>query len=268
MENPMRLRGSLFWGIVLIVLAILLLLSQQGWLKGDIFGYFWPVVIVLFGIWLLVGALGRSRSSAEGQNLSIPLGSARSARLKLDHAAGRLNIHAGASPSELLNGVFGAEVDYKSNMEADRLQVRLRNSPHIWAWFPGESLDWDIRLNGDIPLNLKIDSGASATVLDLTDLKVVELDIDTGASSTEVSLPANAGNTVVDIDSGAASVNIRVPSGVAARIKVKSGIASINVDSIRFPRLDGGLYQSADYATATNRADITIDTGVGSVDIK
>ena len=97
---------------------------------------------------------------------------------------------------------------------------------------------------------------------------MVELDIDTGASSTEVTLPANAGNTLVDIDSGAASVKVSIPTGVAARIRVKSGIASVNVDSNRFPRQDGGLYQSADYPTAANRADITIDTGVGSVDVK
>ena len=115
---------------------------------------------------------------------------------------------------------------------------------------------------------MKIDSGASSSKLDLTDLKVVDLDIDTGASSTEVSLPVNAGNTRVDIDSGASSLNLHIPTGVAARIRVKSGIASVNVDSNRFPRQDGGLYQSADYATAANRADITIDTGVGSVEIK
>jgi hypothetical protein len=227
-----------------------------------------PAIVILFGIWLLIGAFGKGRSGVSGQNLSIPLESAHSARIKLDHGAGRLNIRAGATSTEVLNGVFGAEVDYKSQLQADQLQVKVRNSPHFWGWFPGESLDWDIRLNGDVPLNLKIDSGASASTLDLTDLKVVELDINTGASSTEVSLPASAGNTLVDIDSGAASVNINVPTGVAARIKIKSGIASVNVDSNRFPRLDGGLYQSTDFATAANRADITIDTGVGSVAIK
>ena len=101
---------------------------------------------------------------------------------------------------------------------------------------------------------MKIDSGASSSTLDLTDLKVVDLDIDTGASSTEVNLPANAGNTRVDIDSGASSQSLHIPTGVAARIRVKSGIASVNVDSNRFPSLEGGLYQSADYATAANRA--------------
>jgi hypothetical protein len=263
----MRLRGNLFWGIVLILLAGLLLASQQGWIKGDIFSYFWPVVIILFGVWFLTGALGKGRSAARAQALSIPL-DAGSARIKLDHGAGRLNIQAGASSTEVLNGAFGAEVETSTRFEADQLQVKLRNAPHFWAWYPGESLDWDIHLNDAIPLSLKIDSGASSSKLDLTDLKVVDLDIDTGASSTEVSLPANAGNTRVDIDSGASSLNLRIPPGVAARIRVKSGIASVNVDSNRFPRLDGGLYQSADYATAANRADITIDTGVGSVEVR
>jgi hypothetical protein len=264
----MRLRCNLFWGIVLILLAALLLASQQGWIQGNIFGYFWPVVVILVGVWLLTGALGRGRSAARAQALSIPLENARSARIKLDHGAGRLHIQAGASSSELLNGAFGAEVDSSSHLEGDQMQVKLRNSPHFWAWYPGESLDWDIRLNGEIPLYLKIDSGASSSTLDLTSLKVIDLDIDTGASSTEVNLPANAGNTRVDIDSGASSVNLRVPMGVAARIRVKSGIASINIDSSRFLHQDGGLYQSADYDTAANRADITIDTGVGSVEVK
>lgn len=262
----MRLRSSLFWGIVLIVLASLLLFNQIGWLKGSIFGYFWPVVIILFGIWLLVGALGRGRSGAQ-QAISIPLENAQSARIKLDHGAGRLNIQAGASSTEILNGVFGDEVDYKSQVESDQLKVKIRNSPQFWAWFPGESLDWDIHLNGEVPLALKITSGASSSTFNLTDVKLVELNLETGASNTEVSLPANAGITLVNIHSGAATLKIHLPPTVAARIRVKGGLTSVNVDSNRFPRQDGDIYQSVDYATAANRADITIDTGVGSVEI-
>ena len=232
----MRLRGSLFWGIVLIVLAVLLLSRQMGWLGGSIFNYFWPAVLILCGIWVLISVPGRGRSGIKRQNLSIPLENAPKARIKLEHAAGRLNIRGGASPTELLSGTFDTEVDFKSHLEADHLKVNLRNSPNFWTWYPGQSLDWDICLNGGIPLALKIDSGASASSLDLTDLKVVELDINTGASSTEISLPANAGHTLVDIDAGAASVNIRVPAAVAARIKVKSGLSSISVDTNRFPR--------------------------------
>jgi hypothetical protein len=262
----MRLRSSLFWGIVLIMLAFFLLARQAGWLSGDIFGYFWPAVAILFGIWLLIGALSRG-PKGEAYNLSIPLENAASARIKFEHGAGKLNIHGGAAAAEVLSGVFGTEMDYRSRLEGSALDVKLRHASQMWAWYPGQSLDWDVSLNRDIPLSLKIDSGASATVLDLTDLKVVDVDIDTGASSTDISLPASAGNTRVDIDSGAASVKVKVPAGVAARIRIKSGMSGIHVDTNRFTHIDGGVYQSNDYATAANRADISIDSGVGSIDI-
>ncbi len=262
----MRLRGSLFWGIVLILLAIFLLGLQMGWLKGDLFGYFWPAVAILFGIWLLISAVGRSR--VETQTISIPRENATRARIKFDHGAGRLNIHSGAADPELLNGVFGAEMDYHSSLVGDSLEVKLRNAPQFWTWYPGRSLDWNVSLTRDIPLNLKIDSGASSTFLDLTDLKVTDLNIDTGASTTEVRLPASAGNTLVDIDTGASTVKLSVPVGVGARIRLKTGLASTNIDTNRFLRMDDGLYQSNDYASAANRADITIDSGVGTIEIK
>jgi hypothetical protein len=261
----MHRRASLFWGSVLIVLAALLLLKRIGVIAGDIFGYFWPLVIIAFGAWLIIGFFAR-KQPIQGEQVSIPLEEATSAHIKLDHGAGRLTLHSGAGTGEIVNGTFANGLSYKSHLEGGRLEVKLRTSHEFWAWWPGESLDWDIHLNRDIPLSLKIDSGASASTLDLSDLKVTDLDIDTGASSTDLTLPAYAGNTHVDIDTGASSLKVSVPSGVAASIRVKSGIASVNINS-RFPRLDGGLYQSTDYSTAANRVDMTIDAGVGSIEV-
>jgi len=258
-------RGSLFWGIVLILLAGLLLLRQMGVIAGDIFGYFWPLLVIAFGAWLIIGFFARSQP-VEGEQVSIPLEGATSAYVKLDHGAGRLTLHSGAGSSEILNGTFGNGLSYKSHVEGGRLEVKLRTSRHPWAWWPGDSLNWDIHLNRDLPLSMKIDSGASVSILDLSDLKVTDLDVNTGASSTELTLPANAGNTHVDIDTGASSLKVSIPSGVAASLRIKSGIASVNVHS-RFPRLDGGLYQSSDYSTAANRVDMTIDAGVGSIEV-
>ena len=262
----MHRRSGLFWGIILVFLAGLLLLRQMGVIVGDIFGYFWPLLIIAFGTWLIIGYFARSRP-VEGEKVSIPLEGATSAYIKLDHGAGKLNIRPGTEPGEIINGTFSNGLKYKSNVTAGHLEVKMRPpSSEPWTWFPGESLDWDIHLNRDIPVSLEIDSGASASILDLGELKVTDLDIDTGASSTELTLPGNAGNTHVDIDTGASSFKVRIPSGVAASIRVKSGIASVKIDP-RFPRLEGGLYQSVDYATATNRVDMTIDTGVGSIEV-
>ena len=79
--------------------------------------------------------------------------------------------------------------------------------------------------------------------------------------------PANAGYTFMKAEIGAASLSIQIPSNVAARIRATGGLASISVDSSRFPK-SNGIYQSPDYETAANKVEIRVDAGVGSVNIR
>jgi predicted membrane protein len=128
------------------------------------------------------------------------------------------------------------------------------------------NLDWDLHLNQQLPLNLKIDSGAATARLDLHDLQVGDLDLNTGASTTEITLPQNAGNTKVRISTGASTVKVIIPPEVAASIRVKTGISTLSVAE-RFVRQGGNSYQSSDYNTAANRVELSIDSGVGTIDI-
>ena len=262
----MRIRGGIFWGIALIALAVLLLLKQMDILRCDVFGYFWALLIMFAGVWLILSYFSRGKP-VEGEPASVPLEGAQSAKIDIDHGAGRLNIRSGAPSDLLVSGTFANGVAVSSRLSGDRLEVRLKHEPRFWNWAPGDSLDWDVLLNRDIPIILDIDSGASASVLDLSDLKVTELDLDTGASSTDLTLPAAAGMTHVKIDTGVSAVKVRIPAGVAARIRAEGGIAAINVDRNRFPSQGNKMYESADYATAANKVDLRIEAGVGAVDI-
>ena len=262
----MQKRSSIFWGLLFIILAALLLLSQQKILKGNIWEYFWPAALILVGLWMVTGYFFRGQMQSP-ENVVLSLGSARSVSFKLDHGAGKLNLHAGASAGNAFTGACRGGLDVKSESVGDRLQVKLRTPSQFWEWSPGTGLDWDLSLTNEVPLTLKINSGASASVFDLSDLLVTELKLETGASSTQITMPARAGSTLADIEAGVSSLKMTIPTGVATRIRVKSGLASVHVNATRFPRTDGDVYQSADYATASNRADITIEAGVGSVEI-
>ena len=44
-------RDSLFWGGALILLGVLLYLQTQG-IINNVFQYFWPIAMLLVGIWL------------------------------------------------------------------------------------------------------------------------------------------------------------------------------------------------------------------------
>ena len=208
----------------------------------------------------------------ESEQVTIPAEGASQAEIRFNHGAGRLSIAAGASAGNLVEGTFVGGVDRKTSRACDTLKVDLSVPPdHVWGfpfnWGPNRGYEWTVGLSRDMRLTLDFRTGASETRLDLSDLQVADLRLQTGASSTELTLPANAGYTRAELKSGAASIDITVPPNVAARIKARGGLADINLDRQRFPR-SGDVSQSPDYESAANKAEIFIETGVGSVEIR
>jgi hypothetical protein len=263
------MRARYFWPVVLILAGVLFLLDNLGWLPGNAWGWIWALVLILLGI----GMLFPGRRSSEMAEISVPLNGAASARLTLKHGAGQLSIRPAAVSELLFSGSFGGGVDKDVRHEGDRLDVTLRMPSQdwgLWMW-PGfwgrGSLDWSLSLNPNIPLALALEVGASQSRLDLAALRVTDLSIKTGASSTTLTLPAQAGYTHVRIESGAASIRTEIPQGVAARIRGTMGVGALNVDTGRFPRR-GGEYLSDDFETAANRVELIIEGGVGSVDVR
>ena len=127
-------------------------------------------------------------------------------------------------------------------------------------------LDWDVALNPNIPIALTLNLGANKSIIDLSDMNITDLDLDTGASETRLTLPAR-GRFRADLDFGAASMEVIIPQGLSARIHVSLGAADLKIDQSRFPR-NGSYYQSPDYETAANAVDMTIDGGAASVKIR
>jgi hypothetical protein len=261
-----------FWAAVLILIGVLLLLRNFGILNVNVWGVVWPVMLVAAGVWILWGVT-RERPAPEVREVTIPLEGATQARLHIRHGAGRIKMGAALVPDALVTGTFSGGLDYQTHREGDTLVVDMRvpdQGMHWappWNWGPGGALDWSFDLSRDVELALRFDTGAGEARLDLTDLRVSRVELKTGASSTTLLAPANAGSTRVDVEGGAAAVNIRVPAGVAARIHAQGGIAGITVDRDRFPRVDD-VYQSPDYDSAANRVEIEARMGVGSVDVR
>jgi hypothetical protein len=115
---------------------------------------------------------------------------------------------------------------------------------------------------------MKVDCGVSSLDFDFTNVKLAFFGLDTGASSLKLKLPASAGHTLVDIESGAATLDITVPQGVAARVRTEQGVSSMNIDQSRFPLMQGDWYQSPDFDSAANKAEINLEGGANSVTVR
>lgn len=258
-------RDSIFWGAVLILAGVLLYLQGQGYI-GNVFQYFWPLLLILVGARIILGVYWKPAPSAE-DSFSIPTGAAQSVKYHFAHGAGQLEISGGAPVGQALVGTSAAGMNRSSHLSGDRLEVRVEAGPSFIPFVGPEQGVWRFQLTQEIPVLLTVESGASSLHIDLTDVLATRFSLKTGASSANVTMPAR-GASILDVESGAASINVRVPDVTAARIRVKDGVMAVNVDTSRFPQIDSGLYQSANFDVSQNRTEINFESGVGSVSVK
>jgi hypothetical protein len=258
-------RDNIFWGAVLILVGALLFLQTQGYVT-NIFKYFWPLALILVGGWIIVGVYWKPALSEE-ETFSIPLQAAQSVKYNFAHGAGQLEIRGGAPADLAIVGSSAMGMNRRSHLNGDRLEVRVEAGPSFVPFVGPSQGVWRFQLTQQVPVSLTVESGASSQNIDLTDVLATRLALKTGASSTNVTMPSR-GASILDVEAGAASVNVRVPDVTAARIRVKEGVMAVNVDTNRFPRLDSGLYQSANFDQSQNRTEINIESGMGSVSVK
>ncbi len=264
--GPRHWSGSWWrvWPVAWIGVGFVLLMSTTGRLAvspGDLVSHWWPLIPIGIGAWFLVAAVWPGRA-VPSETVSLPLAGAQHAAVALRFGAGQLAVTRDRGGALLSGtGTGGIRVTRDRSGSVD-LQPDVAGGWVGWD----RPLDWRLGLTGEVPLDLRVEMGAARAVLDLTDLQLRRLDLRMGASETRLRLPAAAGRTAVTAETGAASLAIEVPQGVAARIRMRMALGSVVVDEARFPRTADG-YASPDWEAATNRVEIDIQGGVGSVRI-
>lgn len=104
---------------------------------------------------------------------------------------------------------------------------------------------------GDMRLNL---TGATARALTFT----------TNLGSASLTLPDTS--MTASVTSNLGSLKICVPSGVGLQVtKTNDTLATINWEAAGLTKVDATHYQSANWATAVNRIEMTLGTNLGSV---
>lgn len=261
-------RNQLMWGVILLLIGGLMLANEMG-IKlpngTSLLELFWPLLLIFGGVWVLFGVFYHGKVDLE--NASIDLQGSTSAKVRINHGAGELKIHSGASGNDFMRGSFMGGLDHRSNRNGDQLEVKMKPAQDMGFPFGGRiQLDWDAAFNADIPTAFDLNIGAVKAILDLRDMKLTNLDLDTGASDTQIFLPAR-GRFTADLDCGAASIVITIPEGLSARIRSTVVAGDLSIDKARFPR-SGNYYQSPDFDSAPNTVDMTIDAGAASIKVK
>jgi hypothetical protein len=255
---------SLAWPLAWIGVGSVLFAATTGRIEtspADLVAQWWPVVLVAIGAWFLVAAIWPRRSPME--RLVLPLAGVPHAEVRITFGAGELTIGR-SEPGTLVSGRFEGGALYRSPGPG---LVEFR--PDTGSGWPmsGQAFRWEVGLTAEVPLDLRLDTGASRATVDLAELLVRLLEVRSGASETRIRLPGRAGQTWVRTETGVASLTLEVPPGVAARIRTRMALGRTDVDEERFPRSADG-HASPDYDTNLNRIEIDVQGGVGSVTIR
>lgn len=123
-----------------------------------------------------------------------------------------------------------------------------------------------IKLHPNPVWNINMEFGAGKADLDFSRFNVSKLSVEAGAADIEVKLGDLSPLTIADIETGAASVNVKVPATVGCQIDYDAGLSSKKFEG--FTKTGENTYQTENFSSAEKKILIRYEGGVSSVRVK
>ncbi len=268
-----------FWPVLLILIGLDLLLGRRSTLGSVLLAAL--SVIIVIGVIFLAGTGIAMRGSPGGETVTYDI----EHRLTPEVESLLIDITLGATTASVypLSGsvsrdyaVLGSittdsEMELVNDYEAsgDRGTVRITQKGETGTVIVGDSRTGmvgmvDLGLTTEVPVDLVITSGAGEATIDLTGINLRSLQITSGVGALTLILPGEGQYDVI-LTSGVGAVTIELPHDMEARLHYE-GISII--DGGRLERIEAGLWETDGYAAASDRAEITIQSGIGAITFK
>jgi hypothetical protein len=299
--NAKPRRGSYGFGIVLIVVGLLFLVSNirpnfdpWPWLWR-----YWPVLLIILGIAKLWDHMSnrnnpqRGSSSAISGGLiavivvalivglsvrhsgrtnpilhspqSVDLQGATSVAAKIDMGAGQLNVNNGSS--HLADADFSYDQDSgkpRMDYSVSGTNGNLDISQHEngGMHFGRNENTWTVRF-GEVPLDLNVDMGAGQGELNLRGINLTRLKIEMGAGQINLDLTGERKqNFDVDVQGGVGEAKIRLPHEVGVEIRADGGIGSIDTEGLH---KEGGRWVNDAWGKSPITIHMNVEGGIGAI---
>ena len=205
----------------------------------------------------------------QSKTQTVERGDADSVHVEIQMGAGKLDVSGGAS--ELLEASFTynvEELNPRVTYTGGRLEVKdsgVSVGVTSLADLNEFRNEWDLKLNEDVPMEMKVELGAGPSHLALGALDLTSLTINGGAGEVNLNLTGDWRNDLdARITGGLGNLHLTLPRDVGVRIEVDPGIGA--VDPSGFTR-DSNVYTNDAYGSSDVTLRIHIDGGVGRIQL-
>ncbi|ASU36352.1 LiaI-LiaF-like domain-containing protein [Mucilaginibacter xinganensis] len=182
----------------------------------------------------------------------------------------RLNITGGGTAynlSDTTNQLFSAStMDNDSrylltNTKTDSVYVvNFKMKDHKGINFDSDKNKAEMRLNSNPIWDISVETGAASLDFDLSKFKIRDLKLHGGAASFNVKLGAPLALTNVDVSTGVSNVEISIPENAACSIETDSGLSGNDFEG--FNKTRDNNYETPGFASAKNKIHIHISGGL------
>ena len=198
---------------------------------------------------------------------TVERGDANAVNAEIQMGAGKLDVSGGAS--ELLEASFTynvEELDPRATYTNGRLEVRdsgVNMGIASLADLDEFRNQWDLKLNEDVPMEMKINLSAGPSNLALGALALTSLNINGGAGEITIDLTGTWRNDLdARIAGGLGDLHLTLPREVGVRIEVDPGIGVVDASGLT---RDGNTYTNDAYGVSDATLRIHINGGVGNI---
>jgi len=288
---------SFFWPAVLILAGVVALLVNIGALSVDrliLLVNLWPLILIVVGLEIIVRrgfhgtsadvaaalvvivaaagaaayvAINPSPTATSKMDVSAPVGDLHRASLEVDVGSATIDVSGGSDLGSLL---YRAHVEYpgpKPDITLDRSTgvLRISQNTNFPFGFANGRFSLSVQLNEAVSWKVDENTGASKDRINLANVKVSAISVNTGASSEEMTLGPPTGIVPVEVNGGALTVHIHRPSGTEASVQVSGGADSLDADGHSQHGIGDLTYESGGFSGASDGYRITVNGGACTV---
>jgi hypothetical protein len=206
------------------------------------------------------GATGETRHETK----VIELDKAETARVEIKMGAGELHVQSGTP--KLLEANFAYNVpdlkpvvDYKAAASGGELTISQSDS----GSFRNTVNTWDVKLNGQLPLDVSASLGAGEASLELGRMNLRSVKVNVGVGEVEMDLrgePTRDYNVQIQGGVGEATVYLPKDAGIAAR--ASGGIGEISTEGLE---MRNGVWINPERLNAPVTIRLDVKGGIGEI---
>lgn len=182
----------------------------------------------------------------------------------------RLNISGGGTSfnlSDTTNQLFNASTrddesryNFWTSKEDSIFVVNFKMKDHKGFHFDSDKNEAEMRLNQNPVWDINVETGASKIDFDLSKFKIRRLEIHGGAAAFNIKMGAPLAVTNIEIQTGVSGVDISIPQNAACSIESDSGLSDNHFEG--FNKTRDNNYETPGYASAKNKLHLHISGGL------